>query len=107
MFDVQAAPLPIDPDTGVVTIGSLEGLFSNVVGVAIGLAGIALFVMLLIGGFNILTAGADAGKTQAAQKTITYAILGLVFIAVSFLILRLIASFTGVEGILNFTVVRP
>ena len=99
--------LYVDPESGVVTIKSLEGLFSNVIGVAIAVAGIALFIMLLIGGFNFLTAGADAGKAQAAQKTITYAILGLVFITLSFFILRLISSFTGVEGFLNFTVVQP
>ncbi|MEK7525943.1 MAG: hypothetical protein AAB546_00490 [Patescibacteria group bacterium] len=107
MFEIHAAEIPTFDDTGVATIGGFETLFSNVVGLAVGFAGLALFIMLLIGGFNFLTAGTDAGKAQGAQKTITYAILGLVFIVASYFILQLIGNFTGVTGILNFTVVQP
>ena len=103
MFDVHAVET-IENQNGVATIKGVETLFSNVISLAIPFSGIALFIMLLIGGFNYLSAGADAGKAQAAQKTITYAIMGLVFIAVSFLILRLIGEFTGVKGFFIFQV---
>ena len=85
----------------------LELLFGRVVSVALGFAGIAVFVMLLIGGFNLLTAGSEAPKAEAAKKTITYAIFGMIFVVVSFLILRIIAAITGAEGILNFRVFQP
>ncbi len=82
---------------GPATIGDLEVVFGNVVRAAIGLAGITLLVMLLIGGFNLITAGAEAPKAEAAKKTITFAIFGFVFIALSYLILTLITSLTGVD----------
>ncbi len=107
MSVVLAEALPNTTADGVATIQSIEGIFKNFIVLAIGFAGIALFVMLIVGGFNFITAGADAGKAQGAQKTITYAILGLIFIVLSFLILRLIGDFTGVTGFLDFTVVQP
>lgn len=85
----------------------LEGIFGNVVQSAIALAGIILFIMLLVGGFKYITAGPDPKAAAAARGTITFAIIGMVFIALAFLILRLLADFTGVEGILNFQIALP
>ncbi len=75
----------------------LEGIFARVIQGAIALAGIAFFVMFIVGGFSYLTAGGDAGKVEGARKTLTYAIFGLVFIALSYLILVFIKTFTGVD----------
>ncbi len=82
----------------------LEGIFSNVISLAIGFAGIAFFVMFLVGGFQYLTAGGNPQQAEGAKKTLTYAILGLVFIALAYLILRFISSVTGVTSILNFKI---
>lgn len=89
---------------GVATFKGLEAIFNNVITVAIAGAGIVLFIMLIIGGINLLTSGSEAPKAEAAKKTITYAIYGIIFIALAFLILRLIFSFTGVKGILDFKI---
>lgn len=92
----------------VATFGGLEGLFSNAVSAAIALAGIALLITLLFGGFNLITAGSEAPKAEAAKKTITFAILGFVLVTVSYLILSIISNFTGNPGALsNFSVIRP
>lgn len=91
------AIISTDPATGVPTLKSLEDVFSNVVSVAVALAGIVFLVMLLIGGFQFITAGSEAPKAEAAKKTITFAIFGFVFIAVSYLILNIISKFTGVD----------
>ncbi len=85
----------------------LQDIFKNVISFAIGLAGIAFFLMFLVGGFQYLTAGGDAAKAEAARKTLTFAILGLVFITLSYLFLRFIATVTGVTGILNFQIYQP
>lgn len=79
------------------TFGELEKVFGNVVQAAIAVAGIVFLIMLLIGGFNLITAGSEAPKAEAAKKTVTYAIFGFIFIAVSYLILQIIKSFTGVN----------
>lgn len=91
---------------GIVTIQSFEVLFSNVISIAIGLAGIAFFIMFLVGGFSYLTAGGEEAKVAGAKKTLTYAIFGLFAIILSFLILKFIANFTGVTSILNFKVTQ-
>lgn len=85
----------------------LEDIFSNVVQSALALAGIILFLMLLVGGFKFITAGPDPKAAASARGTITFAILGMVFIALAFLVLRLLADFTGVQGILNFQIYQP
>jgi len=79
------------------TLSDLEIYFSRFVSVAIEFGGIALFVMLLIGGFNYLTSGGNPQQAEAAKKTITYAIFGIVLLEMSFLILKLIQEFTGVN----------
>lgn len=87
----------IDPQTGVPTIKCLEAVFANVLSVVATLAGIALFVMLTIGALRYLTSGGDPKATEAARKTMTSAILGITLIVGSYLILRLISSFTGLD----------
>lgn len=87
------------------TLQDLEMVFINVVSMVLGLAGITLFVMLLLGGFSFLTAGADPAKAEAAKKTLTYAFYGFIAIAAGYLILRLIAEFTGASGILQFNII--
>lgn len=89
---------------GVATLEGLEGVFSNTANVLLGGAGIVLFVMLLVGGFRYITAGADPKKAEMAQKTLTSAIIGLVIVVLAYLILKFIASFTGASGILKFDV---
>lgn len=80
---------------GVATIKGFEVIFNNVVTVALGLAGIVLFIMLILGGFKFMLAGGDPKTAAAARNTITYAVLGLVVLILSYLILELIRQFTG------------
>jgi len=81
----------------VATIQALECVFINILNIVVRLAGIAVFVMLIIGGFQYLTAGGDPKKTQAASNTLTWAILGLVIVIAAWFILLFVEKFTGVE----------
>ncbi len=81
-------------------------LFDNIVSVVLALAGVVLFIMLLIGGWKFLTAGGDAKAAESAKHTITGAVTGLVLIASAVLILRFIYTITGVN-VLVFNVYRP
>ncbi|HJX59327.1 hypothetical protein A2V61_01770 [Candidatus Woesebacteria bacterium RBG_19FT_COMBO_47_8] len=80
---------------GVVQLRYLECVFGNVVNIALAFAGIILFIMLISGGFKYITAGGDPKGIEGAKKTLTYAIGGIVLIALSFLILQFIKQFTG------------
>lgn len=87
-------------------ISDLETIFGNVVTSLLALGGIVLFLMLLSGGFKYLTSGGDPKATETAQKTLTYAIGGMVLLAGSYMILRIISDFTGAD-VTNFVIVRP
>lgn len=78
-------------------LSDLEIVFGNIIGAILGLAGIVLFILLIIGGFKYITAGGDPKALEGAKKTLTYAILGMVFVACAFLILQFIQTFTGVN----------
>jgi len=81
----------------VVTIQGFECIVRIIFNLAIRLAGLAVFIMLLVGGFKYLTSGGDPKATESAQKTITYAILGLALLLGGWLILLFIKEFTGID----------
>ncbi len=87
-------------------MSDLEFVFENVVTSLLALGGIVLFLMLLSGGFKYLTSGGDPKATETAQKTLTYAIGGMVLLAGSYMILRIISDFTGAD-VTNFVITRP
>lgn len=91
---------------GPAKISDLQLVFGNVVKIALAASGVVLFVLLVIGGLKYITSGGDPKAAESAQKTITYAIGGLLLILASFLILELIRTITGVD-VTNFVVTQP
>lgn len=85
------------------TLKDLEIVFEKIVTAAVELALVVFFIMLLYGGFKYLTSGGDAKGTEAGQKTITSALLGIVLLIGIWLILRFITVFTGVD-VTTFTI---
>lgn len=57
---------------------------------AVGIAGILAAVMMMIGGFQYLTAGGDANRVSAGKKRITDALIGLFIALGAYLILSVI-----------------
>jgi len=88
----------------VATLKGFECIFSRILNIVARLAGLAVFVMLILGGWQYLTSGGEKQAAQKARNTLTYAILGLVLVIASWFILRFIKFFTGVE-VTNFVVV--
>ena len=74
-------------------IEDLDSVIANVLSNAVTAVGIASLVMLVIGGFQFFSAGADKEGTARARHTITYAIFGLVLAVSAWLILALFAAF--------------
>lgn len=93
-------------DGDVATIQCLVPLFSNVVRAVLQLAGVVLFITFVVAGFNFLLSGGDPKRLQQARSTLTYAIMGLVVIVVAYLIIQLISTITGVQGLDRFTIPR-
>lgn len=85
----------------------LEIVFGNVVQAMLAMGGVALFIMLLTGGFKYLTSGGDPKALEGAKHTLTYAIGGFVLLAFSYMLLRILGDVTGIkEAITNFTIFR-
>ncbi len=77
------------------TLKDLEVVFGNLVNVVLGFAGVVLLIMLVLGGFKYITSGGDPKKAESARNTLTYAVGGMVFVALAYLILKFIEVFTG------------
>lgn len=81
----------------VATIQGFECIFARVLGIIITLAGLAFLFMFISGGFKLIFSGGDQKAVAAASSTITMAIVGLVGIIASWLILKFIQDFTGLQ----------
>lgn len=78
-------------------LSDLNLVFSNLLGSVVGFAAIVLFILLVSGGVKYVTAGSDPKAAEAAKRTITSSITGLLVIAFAYLILVLIKQFTGAD----------
>jgi hypothetical protein len=87
---------------GVATLRCIGCVFQRILSVILALVGLAVFVMLIVGGFQYLTAGDNPKGVEQAQKTLTSALIGLIVVIAAWLILKAIKAITG----LNVTVFR-
>ncbi len=104
---VEVIEKTVNGETVIIKAATIQGLrcmIANVLSVAITGIGLAGFIMLIIGGFRYLTSGGNSKGAETAKNTITFAVIGLVVALSSFVILNLIAEFTGVKTILNFVI---
>jgi len=88
----------------VATIQGLECLIANVFTVIITLIGLAAFVMFIVGSVQWMLSGGNTEGTKKARDTLTYAVIGIVVALSAFIVLNLVAGFTGVESIKEFVI---
>ena len=77
---------------------SISTTISDIIIALFSVAGLAFFIMLVLSGIKIITAGGDKEKISSAQTAIIHAILGIVVVAASFLIVEIVTSVLGVGG---------
>jgi len=80
----------------------LSNLVSIILSNAMIIAGILMFVLILVGGFGIImSAGSDNPEGAAkGKKAITAAVIGFIIIFASYWIIKIIETLTGLQ-ILN------
>ncbi len=78
-------------------LSDLPTYFGNVLGAMIPLIGLLAFVMILVGGFKILTSAGDPKGIAGGKQTITLAVAGIALAIISWLVLVLIKNITGVN----------
>lgn len=85
------------------TLKELEVVFTRIINFASTLAIFAFFVMFVVAAFKYLTSGGDPKATESARNTMTYAFVGILVIAGSYILLSLLSSFTGIK-LTSFTI---
>lgn len=84
-------------------VGGLPGdagqLLSAGVSWAIILAVVITLAYVIWGGFDYITSGEDVKKTAAARQKITNGVIGLIIVAASWIIFKLLVSFTQLCGV--------
>lgn len=88
----------------VATLKCIPDVFHNLVTAALVFAGVVAVIFIIVAGYKYLTSGGDAKKLEGAQKTLTFAIIGLFLIVFSFFIINLISYITGVSCIKQFSI---
>ncbi len=91
-------------DPEVVTIQGFQCLIANVLSISLTGIGVAGFVMLIVGSMKWMLSGGNAQHLEKAKNTMSFAVVGLIVGLSAFIILNLVAEFTGVKTILQFTI---
>jgi len=95
---VKAAPGTINANT---SVGSLITFF---VAFVIVLATLLALVMIVIGAVQWITSGGDKAKVDAARNHIIAAVIGLVVIALSFVIINVVISALGLGDLMHLRI---
>jgi hypothetical protein len=84
-------------DENPAVLSDLPKYFGNILEAMIPLIGFLAFIMVIAGGFKILTSGGDPKGMAGGKQTITLAITGIALSIISWLILVVIRNVTGVD----------
>ncbi len=84
---------------GVATLACIPVVIQNIVNSLVILAGVVCVFLIMLSGYKFVMSEGDPEKVSSARKTFVYALVGFIFILLSFLFLNIIGEFTGVERI--------
>ena len=87
---------------GVPTLKCVPVVFQNIISAALVFAGIVALFFIIVSGIKMIASGGDPKGVEGARKTMTFAIIGLVIILMSFFIINMISYITGVTCITSF-----
>ncbi len=76
-------------------IGEIGGILDNVMGYLTPIGALLAVGMIVYAGYMWMMSSGDANKTGEAQGTITWAVVGLVFLVVFRWILKIVFDFLG------------
>lgn len=89
-------------ENGVATLRCLPIVFHNTISALLALVGITAVFFIIMAGFKFATSGGDQKKVQDARKIMTYAILGVILVLLSFTIIYFISYATNTSCITKF-----
>ena len=86
----------------VATLDCVPIIVHNIIFGAFLFSGIVAVILIIYSGIKFILSGGDPKQVEGARKTMTYAIIGFILILLSFVILNLISTVTGVSCIKLF-----
>jgi len=78
-------------------INNIGDIVSRLIPYIFGIAGIALLLMIIFSGFQMLTSAGDPKALESAQKRLVNAIIGFVIIFAAYWIVQFIGKILGIE----------
>lgn len=99
--------IKVNPKEAGFQISDLGKLIQSLLTVTLGIVGLLVFVYLIWGGIEWITAGGDKGKTESARQKLTNAIIGLAIVAAAFAISSVLGSFFGINIGSNINLPKP
>jgi len=96
-LDVAPPFTPISATDGGFRINDLGLVLQGLLNLVLFVSALLVFAYLVWGGIQWLTSGGDKGKTEEARNKITAAIVGLVVVALSYAIFRVVLYVVGIE----------
>lgn len=80
---------PVNPPT----FSGIDTILDNVIKLIFPIAGLVCVVFIIIGGYTWIASAGDPAKVKQAQGTLTWAIIGLVFVLIAALIISTVTDF--------------
>ena len=89
-------------EDGAATLRCIPVIFQNIINWILAFAGVVALFLIIWAGIKYIRSGGEEEKIKSARETLTYAIIGLVVILLSFAIINIISAITGVGCIKQF-----
>lgn len=84
--------VPDSGSSGLPNQAKFSEIMITIINILLAVAGLIAVIFLIVGGFRYITAGGNEEASEAAKKTITNAIIGIVIIILAFVIVRVISN---------------
>jgi hypothetical protein len=82
---------PVDPKWE--TVDEVFADIGDIITGAIIFSSVVAVIMMIVGGYTLITSAGDPDKTEQGQKTLTGAVIGLVIVWIVWLIIKLVLDF--------------
>lgn len=77
---------------------TLTGLLSNIILLILRFVGLIAVLFIIIGGYRYITSQGNAEQAEAGQKTLVNAVIGLVIIALAYVIVTVVVNTVNSSG---------
>ncbi len=89
--------LPSYPDEFKFANSTLGDIVSQFLNYAIVIAGIAMFALLILGGFDLLTSSGNPEGIKKGTNKIIYALAGFILVMATYFILQIVELIFGIK----------